>query len=383
MNMKILHVISSLDLSIGGPAKSVSDLSLYLAKNGQDITVFTTESDNPYSIDYIYPNLRFIFVSANEFKQQLNDLIRNEKFDILHGHSLWSMHVHYLSVIAQKNNIPYVITPRGTLEPWALNAKKWKKRIAMLLYQRKDLKKAACIHATAVMEAANIRSLGFKNPIAFIPNGVDIPDSYFTRSTKKEDKRTILFLSRIHPKKGIEFLISAWEKIDITIRKDWQIKIVGAGDENYISSLKKLISLSALENEIQLIGPLYGTDKSEVLSNAELFVLPTYSENFGVVVAEALLYGVPVITTVGTPWEELNTHNAGWWIEIGVEPLVKALLHSMQLSETERRAMGENGKKLVVSNYSIQSVASKMVDLYKWMLDKNSDSSFLYQNSSN
>jgi len=133
-----------------------------------------------------------------------------------------------------------------------------------------------------------------------------------------------------------------------------------------------------LSKEIRIIGPQFGESKLATYHRADLFVLPTYSENFGIVVAEALSCGIPVITTKGTPWEELNSCNAGWWIELGVEPFVEALKQSMQLSDEERQVMGQNGRSLVEEKYSIESVAAKMIRLYTWILKGGEKPEFVY-----
>ncbi|TDN98223.1 glycosyltransferase [Sunxiuqinia elliptica] len=374
--MKILHIVASIDINKGGPSKSVSDLSLNQSKLNYDTSIITTPSPNPYIS--ISSDVHLNFIEKLSYKKILNEIANHGKYDILHGHGIWLPPVHNMAKVARKNNLPYIITPRGMLEPWALNAGKWKKKLALMIYQRKDLANAACIHATAKMEAENIRKLGFRNPIAIIPNGIDLSEFPLKKLQSKKEKKTILFLSRIHPKKGIEILIEAWQQLNETLKQGWLIEIAGNGDYKYISSLNHLIQERGLHKEIKIIGPQFGTAKLETYSRADLFVLPTYSENFGIVVAEALACGVPVITTKGTPWEELNNYNAGKWIDIGVEPLKETLNKFLALSDEDRSIMGKNGRKLIEQNYSIEQVASKMIDLYKWILGQSQKPDFIY-----
>ena len=344
--MKILHIVPSLDLSSGGPSKSVSDLAYQQAKLEHEITVFTQTSENPYFNESPHPKLILHFVKEKSFKKELKKLLIERKFDILHGHGVWQMPVHFMARLAKSAKIPYIITPRGMLEPWALNVGKFKKKLAMFLFQKHDLNQASCIHATADMEAVNIQNLGFKNPIAVIPNGIDISE-FPTKNnghSSSKDRKTLLFLSRIHPKKGIEMLIEAWLQLSPSVRGEWRMDIVGNGQESYIQSLNQIISSNQLESEIEILGPKFGEDKINCYLKASLFVLPTFSENFGVVIAEALACGVPVITTKGAPWEDLNTYNAGWWVDIGSTPLLEAMNNAMKLSEDELRTFGKNGR---------------------------------------
>lgn len=376
--MKILHLVSRIDVSDGGPSKSVSDLALQQAHKGLNTFIMSRCSENPYLKHNLDSRLQLIFLSQDSFTSSLISFISKEELNVLHGHGIWQTPVHKMSVVARDFNIPYIISPRGMLEPWALKAGKWKKKLAMAIYQRRDLAKAACIHATAQMEAENIRKIGFNNPIAIIPNGIELLEFPLKKELETKSGKTLLFLSRIHPKKGIELLIEAWSLIDKSKKIGWKVEIAGNGEENYIHSLRKLIQEKRLESEISIIGPQFGDAKISAYHRADLFVLPTYSENFGIVVAEALACGVPVITTKGTPWEELTTHQAGWWIDIGIDPLVEALKNAINLSDHERSVMGRNGRKLIEDKYSIESVASQMISLYQWILGQGEKPDFVY-----
>lgn len=375
--MKIGHVISSIDKESGGTSTYIQLLANELAKD-IGVNIATLKSFDPlllnknvniFSAAKSFP--KFLAFSA-ELKKYLNLL----ETDLFHGNGLWQYPVHAMATTAQKREIPYIISPHGMLEPWALNSGKWKKKLALNIYQQKDLAKATCIHATAPMEASNIRKLGFNNPIAVIPNGIDLKEFPIRKKDSNKKNNTLLFLSRIHPKKGIETLIEAWSQLTNNQRQNWKIEIAGNGTKEYISSLQNLINTKKLENEIQIIGPQFREKKIATYHQADLFVLPSYSENFGIVVAEALACGIPVITTNGTPWEELNTFNAGWCVDVGIEPLIKSLEQALQLTDLQRLQMGKNGRLLIENNYSIESTTKKTIQLYNWIINKTSKPDF-------
>ena len=264
------------------------------------------------------------------------------------------------------------------LEPWSLTQSPLKKKLALLIYQRRLLNKAFCLHVTAESEMHSLRNLGFKNPIAIIPNGIDLrkfppKKEYYS----KDNGKRILFLSRIHPKKGLEMLIDIWSSLDMETKQGWYIDIVGNGDENYIARLQDQIYQSKLNDEVRIYPPAYGIDKFKRYQDARLFILPTYSENFGVVVAEALASYTPVITTQGAPWEDLEKQNAGWWTPIEPEAVKTALINALISTDESLDEKAANGRKLVEQKYSIEAVASKMETLYDWIASQKEQPNFV------
>ena len=369
--MKVNHTIASLDKSTGGPARSVTHLISEVLDISKDISLdlTTLSSESPIIKSFNKENSNiFFFKNKIKFKNS---------YDLYHAQGIWQIPMHHMVKEATKNNKPYIITIRGMLEPWSLKQSCMKKKIALKLYQFKDLKKATCLHATADMEVDSIRALGLKNPIAMIPNGINIDQFPKEIPLKSMKNKKILFLSRIHPKKGIENLIEAWLNIEVDIKKGWRVDIVGNGDKEYIGELKRIITKEKLQEEIFILPPVFGLKKVRLYREASLFVLPTFSENFGVVIAEALASYTPVITTKGAPWEDLESYNCGWWIEIGVNPLISALEVAMSCSNEDIIEKGKNGRKLIEEKYSIASVAKKMLSLYSWVLEKTDQPSFI------
>lgn len=380
--MKLLHVITGLARSSGGPSRSVQGLVAGLNAAGIEAWLMTLlKGEGPW-VDGVTH-----FINGESFESALDRI----KPDVVHLHCIWSLALHRCAVICRREGIPYVIAPRGMLEPWSLKQKWLKKRIARFLYQDRDLKHAAALHATAESEAKQFRRLGFKNPVIVSPNGVNVPKlvargQWLVVSGSGEAsatrKRRVLFVSRMHPKKGVLELVEAWKLVVsgqwlVASEQDWCCELVytvsGELEREYEEKVKVRVKELGLENQFVFTGALNDDEKWAAYARADLFVLPTYSENFGIVVAEALWAGVPVITTKGTPWYELETAKCGKWIDLlseGSNPsvwsaLVTALKEMMALSDDERRQMGTNGRRLVEEKYTWGAVVKKMVEGYR------------------
>jgi glycosyltransferase involved in cell wall biosynthesis len=280
---------------------------------------------------------------------------------IVHDHGLWLATNHAAAATARRAHLGLVVSPRGMLTAWALGHRRWKKRLAWAAYQRRDLA-AALLHATSEAEASGLRVLGLPNPIAVIPNGVHVPAA--SRPQQQPEVRTALFLGRMHPGKGILSLIEAWGRVRPPA---WQLIVIGPDEGGYRKQLARIIDERGLTGLVRLEGPVDDDSKWKRLQEADLFVLPTLSESFGLVIAEALACGVPAITTRAAPWRDLETHRCGWWIDLGTEPLVAALRQATEATPEVRQAMGRNGRCLVLQRYSWDHVAEEMAGVYAWM----------------
>jgi len=253
------------------------------------------------------------------------------------------------------------------LTSWALGFNAWKKHLAWYAYQQKILEEATLFHVTAADEAGALRALGLSQPVAVIPNGVEIPASIPSES--ESEKRRALFLSRIHPKKGLPLLLDAWEAVR---PEGWALEIVGPSESGHREDLEQQAQDLGVEKDVHFTGPVRDEDKWKKYAAADLFILPSHSENFGIVVAEALAAGVPVITTQGTPWAELREHDCGWWVDLSVDTLASTLQSATSIPAEERWEMGRRGRKLVQDQYSWKSVADRMIQAYRWLLEGGS-----------
>jgi glycosyltransferase involved in cell wall biosynthesis len=280
------------------------------------------------------------------------------------------------------------MSPRGCLEAERLKRSARKKRLSGWLFDRRYLKRATVLHATCQAEAEGIVQylLGTDPqacnksrlpPVVVIPNGIDTEafveqcDRLVIERKWREcgGKHRLLFLSRIHPIKGLDLLVSAWELVASDF-PNWHLLVAGPDEQGHEKEIRRLVQRAGLPSRVTFCGPLYGEDRSRIMASADLFVLPTRNENFGIVVAEALYCGVPVVTTKGAPWQELETNRCGWWVDIGVEPLADALREAMCLTDEERRVLGQNGRRLVETKYQWTAIAKEIETVYEEIVSR-------------
>ena len=387
--LKILHLIPSIGTSSGGLGPVALGFSREQKRLGCNPTIWTLEpssvtkefaASNGLNINDIKSfnalgPRQFCYTPAMEQEAATKN---GAIFDVLHQHSIWTLISRV--AIRWRNNCghPTILTPHGTLEEYALKRSSWKKKIALAAYEMDNLRNATCLHATAISELNSFRKFGLRNPIAVIPNGIpeDVlnkkgdADRFRTSYAIPSDKRILLFLSRINPKKGLPMLFTAINQLN-DMFDNWMLVIAGFEDvSGYQLELKKLANKLNLSNKIKFVGPLFCAAKEDAFAAADIFVLPTHSENFGIVVTEALASGVPVLTTYGAPWEELRLHNCGWWVEISEQGVYDALCEAIGKSKKELMTMGERGKLLVKSKYTWPKATQMTIELYNWLLGR-------------
>jgi glycosyltransferase involved in cell wall biosynthesis len=293
--------------------------------------------------------------------------------DVLHDNGLWWSHNHQLATIAAARGLPRVVSTRGMLEPWALQHKWWKKRLAWWLYQRRDVARASCHHTTAEAEAGHVQCLRLGVPVRVIPNGVDVPEVMRKAASRSDGKtarvgsKTALFVGRIYPVKGLPMLIEAWAQV---CPNGWRLQIVGPDEAGHRAEVETAVSAAGLHEVVSFVGPLEGQAKQTAFLDADLFVLPTHSENFGMAIGEALAHGLPVLTTSGAPWSMLPQRGCGWWVEPTVKGLAEGLRQATALDAETLQAMGAKGREFVASEFGWGQVAKQFVSMYEDVMER-------------
>jgi glycosyltransferase involved in cell wall biosynthesis len=293
----------------------------------------------------------------------LRDECASGRVSIVHNHGMWQMNSVYPAWAVRQTGVVLLQSPHGAFAEWAM---KWGSRAKPAFWrvvQRPAMKQVHCFHATAPSEYEDIRRLGFVQAVAVIPNGIDIPAPHVKQH---REPRTLLFLGRIHPQKGLGLLISAWHAVQ-TRFPNWRLRIVGNDNDGHQAEVKELVRAVGAER-VSFEGPAYGSAKTAAYHEANLFVLPTHSENFGVTVAESLAAGTPAIVTTGAPWGELDEVGAGWSVDIGIQPLAAALEKAMAKSPEELSRMGELGRQWMRRSFGWADIAQRMASTYEWAL---------------
>lgn len=373
VRMNQLHIVHDISIRSGGLGLAALRYAQAVAKGGARVTLFVAvrtsdELELPEDVGRFsvigpeshatIPELGGVFSPAMAIRQCLV----KEDFDVVHLHGTWSPILAIAAYLARSRNLPFIVSPHGCLEPWALGHHKLKKQVALAMYQRWVFKNATLLVATAGKELASIRGLGLAGPVAVLPNGVDL----VTQPKRcAGSNRKILFLSRIHPQKGLGDLVMAWARVR---QPGWRLVIAGPSEGGYEEKIRLLTRKLGIEEDFDFPGLVTGEKKERCFAEADVFVLPTYSENFGIAVAEALARGLPVITTTGAPWRELETHQCGWWVTPGIDGIAGALSAALATPGPTLQDMGARGQALVEEKYSWDRTGRDAFDACEWAL---------------
>lgn len=338
----------------GGMANVARPLHLALLAQGRDVAfVCGTGVADPSSASHV------VGLSGRAFRK----LSASVMHSMVHIHGIWTPFELLAFREARRRNATIVMSPHGALERWAFNHKPLKKRLAWWIYQRRLLQSANLIVVNSAQERQRLRELGLKPPIATIPNGVDL-DGFSEYRVTQQRERVVLFLSRIDPKKGVPDLIDAWRSL--TGRHGHRLHIHGHGDPAYVERIKGIIAASGCE-DIALMPPIFGPERWDVFTRASIYVLPSYSENFGITIAEALTAGLPVITTRATPWECLAHEGLGWIVDNDVSQLRDALAAAIRLEPSKLEGLRPKAQAYASQHFGWAAIAQRYAEAYDWI----------------
>lgn len=380
--MKILQTIAGFGAKSGGTSTCTYDLLTAMHREGYEVDLMTLAVRD--SSDRLMGRgeewikaLPNDGISPYGYSCNMNRFLRQTDYDLYHTNGMWMHCNHETCVMARKKEKPYIITPHGMLYPQALARSAWKKKLLLAIGGvDKDLKLATCIHVTCIEEMEYYRALGYKNPVAVIPNPVPMPD-FIKEIVRENSIKRIGFLGRLHPRKNVEALIDAWIMLSNKVKYS-QLVIMGKGDVDYERMLRNKVRRQGLKN-VEFAGFVNGREKFERLASLTALCVPSDFENFGMIVTEALSVGTPVIASLGTPWQDLNNYHCGYWINNDIETLAKTIQEVLILSELDIDEMGRNGKRLVEEKYSDTQVAMMMCRLYEWILNGGEKPEFVYE----
>jgi len=367
--MKITQIIQGVHNPSAGPTYSVARLADELCNLGEAASVLTLgqpPAEWPHKAPFKIHGGKLELKTGISISlmQEIRNLSKEP--GIFHGHGIWRVANLFPLIINKNSPARIVLSPRGMLSPWSMQHKSLIKQPFWQLLQKPALQRVDCFHVTAPLEYDDIRRVGLKTPASIIPNGVDIPEL----PEKIQKLKKIVFLSRIDPKKGLDILLPAWTAIANKF-EDWELVIAGPLDGEYPKTVQAMAEELGTPR-VKFIGQILGEEKRNLLASASLFVLPTYSENFGIAVAEALAHGTPVITTTETPWTDVKQKNCGWCIPPDEDKLKETLTEALNQPLQKLQEMGDHGRVWMQQDYAWPRIAEMMKQTYAWLQHNSS-----------
>lgn len=384
---KVLHVITGMDAKYGGATVTLPELALATQQTGRyqnAILDFPKKDEQPLyvhgaSLEYFTMDRSWKFGLSSAFERRLREIL--EGVDIVQTHGLWKGHNTFVGLKARARGLPFIVSTHGMLEPWALRNKGWKKYPYYYVVERRFLARASCLRALTLAELQDFRSIGLKVPIAIIPNGVNIPvfpspEIFLHKHNIPRDQRLILFLGRIHPKKGVDILCNAWSRI-ARMHSDTHLVIAGPGQEADVNKIRALVQHLSISSRVSMTGLIGGDVKLSALAAAHCFVLPSHSEGFSVAVLEALAAGLPALVSPACNQSEVADYQCGMIINPSAGELAETLDHFLRLPSEDVVRMRTQARVLA-GKYSWDTIGTKMADVYDWLLDGPKPDGFVY-----
>lgn len=381
--MNIQLFTYSVTRKAGGVFDAVRDLFTNRNFAGHNINVISFEDDMLEQDRAAWKSMPMQLFEAGPmlYSHQAKKALMASRADILHMEALWRWPHLWMTDWKQKKGRPIVCSPHGMLDPWIIRNQGKLKRLISNMFFQKGLDAVTCYHALCKKELEDIRAYGLKQPVAIIPNGINIPDGNVVFD-KVDGFHHLLYLGRLHKKKGVDLLIMALASIkreNSKLLKDWKVDLVGWDDENCRNVLEKIVRENDLEDIVIFHGGLYGEEKLRMYANADGYILPSHGEGLPMTVLEAWSWNVPVIMTPKCNIPEGFEANAAIRVEDNTESVAKGLLTFLTMSEKERKSMGECGRTLVERDFTWDASARKMIKLYEWLLGKADKPDFVYE----
>lgn len=379
--MKALQTISGLSAQSGGPSSCTFELLEGLSRLGAHVDLLTASS--PDMLGKGRPWMHDVpcdYKTPLGFSRNIARFLRNTDYDVYHANALWSYTSHVTCQTARARQKPYVLSPHGMLYPTALAISRWKKVPMLKLWFNKDIHSAACLHATCEQERQYCRDFGYKGPIAIIPNAVTLPDDVdslfeqkkrYMLGEKQVGERVVFgFLGRLHPIKQVENILYALVQLPKDVLKRVSVVIIGKDNAQYEDFLRNEVVRLHLTNNVDFMGFVQGREKFEHLARMTAMFVPSRQENFGMIIPEALSVGTPVIASYGTPWQEMNDCQCGWWTDCSPNNLAALMLQLVQFTSERLLDMGRRGQQLIKEHYASSTIANKMNAVYAWLANE-------------
>jgi poly(glycerol-phosphate) alpha-glucosyltransferase len=366
--VKIVHVVDTASRLAGGMFESVKGLARAMQADGEHVSVIAGLDRWSMADRATWGAVPLTEVPVTGFRDKI--LARSmiaaldaAAPDLLHLHGIWGVGARATAHWARRSGRPVVIAPRGMLDPWAWQRSRMKKRVSSWLWEDRLLRGARLFHALNVPEADAIAAYQFGPPVSVIPNGVALPAHMADRRVRG-GKRTLLFVGRLHPKKGLAELITAWSLLPPAVRASWRLAIAGWDEVGLLALLEAQVQALGLTDEIEFVGQVFGADKDAAFRDAAAFILPSYSEGLPMTVLEAWSYGLPVLMTAACNLPKGFT--AGAAFEVTTDPRGMAAAMGAVLNEEARLAdAGARGRALVEADHGWSAIGRAMTAAYR------------------